>query len=53
MTSTQKRHEIAKNALIWFVMAFAFFPLYIMLVISLKTNAQFVRNPWFLTFPLH
>jgi len=41
------RNEIAKHALIWFVLLFAFFPLYLMLVISFKSNTQFTENPWF------
>jgi ABC-type glycerol-3-phosphate transport system permease component len=41
------RSEIAKHALIWFVLLFAFFPLYLMLVISFKSNDQFTENPWF------
>jgi len=38
--------EGIKHGLIWFVLLFAFFPFYIMLVISFKDNDQFVRNPW-------
>ena len=53
MTPTQKRREATKHGLIWFVLFFAFLPLYIMLVISLKDNAQFVRNRWFPTLPFH
>ncbi len=40
-------NEFAKHALIWFVLLFAFFPLYLMLVISFKSNDQFTDNPWF------
>jgi ABC-type glycerol-3-phosphate transport system permease component len=39
--------EGIKHGLIWFVLFFAFFPFYIMVVISFKDNDQFVRNPWF------
>ncbi|NOY82628.1 MAG: carbohydrate ABC transporter permease [Kiritimatiellaeota bacterium] len=50
---TKKTHDFAKHSLIWFVLFFAFFPLYIMFEISLKDNAQFVRNPWFPFPPYH
>lgn len=47
-TRTRKRvKETVKHSLIWFVLIFAFFPFYIMVVISFKDNDQFVRNPWF------
>lgn len=41
-----KTKEGIKHALIWFVLAFSFFPLYLMVVISFKTNDQFNRNPF-------
>lgn len=44
---TNKTHEAMKHAIVWFVLIFAFFPLYLMVVISFKTNAQFTANPWF------
>ena len=50
---TKKSHELMKHGVVWFVLFFAFLPLYIMLVISLKDNAQFVRNPWFPFPPFH
>lgn len=43
----------AKHAFIWFVLAFAFLPLYLMLIVSLKDNNQFYLNPTTLTQPLH
>ncbi len=51
MRKSKKSHEIAKNSIIWFVLLFAFFPLYVMFVISFKTNAQFLQNPFLPTFP--
>jgi ABC-type glycerol-3-phosphate transport system permease component len=45
--------ESLKHLLIWFVLVFAFFPLYVTLVISFKTNSQFVNEPFLPTFPLH
>jgi ABC-type glycerol-3-phosphate transport system permease component len=48
----QPTHEIPKHALIWMVLAFAFFPLYVMLVISIKDNTQFLNAPFTLTFPI-
>ena len=41
------KREAIKHALIWFVLLFAFFPLYLMVVVSFKDNKQFTRNPWF------
>lgn len=38
--------EFTKHALIWFVLFFAFFPLYLMVVISFKDNQQFTANPF-------
>ena len=53
MRKSPLSHEITKHALIGFVLLFAFFPLYIMLVISLKDNVQFLRHPFAPTFPMH
>ena len=46
-------NEIFKHAFLWFVYLFAFFPLYLMVNISLKDNVQFSRNPWFPEAPFH
>lgn len=43
----------ARHGYIGFVLAFALLPLYLMLVVSFKTNTQFYRAPAVLTFPLH
>jgi ABC-type glycerol-3-phosphate transport system permease component len=43
---TSKRKEFTKHAMIWFVLFFAFFPLYLMVVISFKDNQQFTANPF-------
>jgi ABC-type glycerol-3-phosphate transport system permease component len=53
MRRIPRSHEIAKHALIGFVLLFAFLPFYVMLVISFKTNAQFVNQPFLPTLPLH
>jgi ABC-type glycerol-3-phosphate transport system permease component len=45
--------EIAKHLFIFFVLALALFPLYVMLTISGKTNAQFAGNPWTFMIPFH
>jgi len=50
---TRVSHETAKHVLIGVVLLFAFCPLYVMLVISLKDNAQFLKTPFGLTFPIH
>ncbi len=42
-----------KHATIWGVLAFAFLPLYLMLIVSFKTNQQFYAAPATLTQPLH
>lgn len=52
MRKTQPSHELIKHAAIIFVLLFAFFPLYVMLVISFKDNVQFVHSPFLPTFPL-
>jgi len=49
----RKSHEAVKHGMILFVLFFAFFPLYVMLEISLKDNTQFIRNPWFPSSPFH
>lgn len=45
--------RFGKHAFIWFVLAFAFLPLYLMLIVSLKDNNQFYLNPTTLTQPVH
>ncbi|MBN1865425.1 MAG: carbohydrate ABC transporter permease [Victivallales bacterium] len=46
-------NELIKHLFILFVLSMAFFPLYIMLTISGKTNAQFAGNPWTFMYPFH
>lgn len=46
-----KFSEAPKYAIILFVLFFAFYPLFIMFCISLKTNEQFQANPWFFDAP--
>jgi ABC-type glycerol-3-phosphate transport system permease component len=53
MKTTKQSREKIKHLLILLVMLFAFFPLYVMLTISLKDNAQFVQSPFLPTFPFH
>jgi ABC-type glycerol-3-phosphate transport system permease component len=45
--------ELGKHLFILFVLALALFPLYVMLTISGKTNAQFAGNPWTFMAPFH
>ncbi len=45
--------RFSKHAFIWFVLAFAFLPLYLMLIVSLKDNNQFYLHPTTLTQPVH
>ena len=42
-----------RHAYVWFVLAFAFLPLYLMIVVSFKTNIQFYQAPAAVTQPLH
>ncbi len=42
----------SKHLTIWGVLSFAFLPLYLMIVVSFKTNAQFYAAPAVLTMPL-
>ncbi len=53
MQKTKLTHEISKHGLILFILFFAFLPLYVMLVISLKDNIQFVRSPMLPSAPYH
>ena len=48
---TNRKIEVLKHAAIWLVLAFSFFPLYVMVEISLKNNDQFTNNPWFFDSP--
>jgi len=42
-----------KHLFIWFVLIFAFLPLYLMIIVSLKDNNQFYLAPTTLTQPIH
>ena len=42
-----------RHGYIWFVLAFAFLPLYLMLIVSLKDNIQYYQAPAALTQPFH
>ena len=42
-----------KHAFIWLVLFFAFLPLFLMLIVSFKTNQQFYASPTVPTLPLH
>jgi ABC-type glycerol-3-phosphate transport system permease component len=45
--------RLNKHLFVWLVLAFAFLPLYLMVVVSFKTNIQFYAAPAVLTQPLH
>jgi ABC-type glycerol-3-phosphate transport system permease component len=45
--------RLLKHGYLWLMLALTFLPFYVMLGISFKTNAQFFREPWIPTFPLH
>ncbi len=42
-----------KHLYVWLVLAMAMLPLYLMLIVSFKTNTQFYQAPATLTAPLH
>ncbi len=44
-------HELGKHAIVLFTLVFAFIPLYLMLVISFKSNQQFSVNRWMFDAP--
>lgn len=43
--------ELAKHGVILLVLGLELFPLYVMLEVSVKTNASFVENPWLPSHP--
>lgn len=43
--------EATKHVFILLILAFAFFPLFVMLVVSLKDNQQYAAKPWFFDHP--
>lgn len=53
MNTKRLTEEMGKHVFILLVLATAFFPLYVMLSISLKSGAQFVAAPFKLAFPFH
>ncbi len=53
MSEVNKPKEYIKHAIILGVLSFSLLPFYIMLNISLKTNDQFVQDPFWPTPPFH
>ncbi|MEM1208876.1 MAG: carbohydrate ABC transporter permease [Planctomycetota bacterium] len=51
MQKTTWKGEFPKYAIVIFVLATAFYPLFVMLVVSFKTNTQYQSNPWFFDNP--
>jgi ABC-type glycerol-3-phosphate transport system permease component len=47
ITKQKRFGELIKHAYLWFILAFAFYPLFIMVVVSFKNNEQYQANPWF------
>jgi ABC-type glycerol-3-phosphate transport system permease component len=45
--------ELPKHLFIGFILLMAFFPLYLMITISFKTNGQFMHSPWYPFVPFH
>lgn len=53
MANGSRTSEFVKHAVLLLVIAAAFFPLYLMINISLKDNVQFAKNPWWPETPFH
>jgi len=53
MAKYSRVSEFSKHLVLLLIIATAFFPLYLMVNISLKTNAQFAKNPWWPEAPFH
>ncbi len=53
LQNKERFNEIAKHSWVWLTLLFSFFPLYMVLNISLKSNKQFFNQPWLPTWPLH
>ena len=53
MSPTRQRtmKELAKHGLLIFILFFSFVPFVLMLIISMKTNDQFLANPWLPDWP--
>lgn len=49
--AVQRRKEIIKHLMLCGVLFFSFVPFIMMVAISLKSNDQFVQNPWFFDAP--
>jgi ABC-type glycerol-3-phosphate transport system permease component len=45
--------RVSKHLVIWIVLAFAFLPLYLMVIVSVKSNTQFYESPATVTAPYH
>ena len=45
-TVSRRRRDLGKHLAIWLLLAGQLFPLYMVLQISLKDNAQFIQSPW-------
>lgn len=45
--------RVSKHATIWIIAIFAMIPIYLMVIVSVKTNQQFYVEPLVLTFPTH
>jgi ABC-type glycerol-3-phosphate transport system permease component len=44
---TSRNAEIIKHSYLWLVIGTALYPLFVMVVVSFKTNEQYQLNPWF------
>jgi len=47
------RADLPKHAILIVLVLLTYYPLFFIAVNSLKDNAQFVKNPYMITFPLH
>jgi ABC-type glycerol-3-phosphate transport system permease component len=47
----RRRQDWPKHAVLWALIFIELFPLYMMVQVSFKNNAQFIANPWLPTHP--
>jgi len=53
MNKLNPGQELFKHVFVWTVLTLSFIPLYLMVVVSLKNNTQFLNNPWMPEAPFH
>ena len=46
-----KKNDLPKHAFVWLILGLQLLPLYMMVQMSVKTNTEFLTNPWFPSSP--